>query len=172
MRHSGVNGVGICDPAAPQIRLRISRHVVSSKGLPRELLMNRLSRLERFFLVALPLGPFGFLALVSIAKRGRDLTGLFFTGLALFLVGAILVVVIGFWKRSTRMENERPGSFWFSCGSCFLFACCSSLDWSQYDRCDGGGPRRIHQRTNPECRCSPFSRIRRGGPQRIRRPNR
>jgi hypothetical protein len=68
------------------------------KGPASGVLMKRLKRLEPYFLVSLALGPFGFLALVSSAKRGRDLTAVFFTGVALFLVVAILLAVIGFWK--------------------------------------------------------------------------
>jgi hypothetical protein len=68
--------------------------------------MNRLKLLERFALVTHPFGPFLFLALVSIASTGRNLTALFFTGLALFLAGAIFLIVIGFWQRRNGWKKR------------------------------------------------------------------
>jgi hypothetical protein len=68
--------------------------------------MNRLKRFEPFFLVILPLAPFLFLALVSIARTGRNLTGLFFTGLALFLAAAILLIAIGSGQGRTGWQQS------------------------------------------------------------------
>lgn len=73
--------------------------------------MNRLKRIEPFFLFTLPLAPFLFVALLSSLRTGRDLTGVFLVGVVLFLAGAILLIVIGFWQRRAGWKNSGVAVF-------------------------------------------------------------